>query len=179
MWPSKVEPAATYTLRADLGYLGPALRIVPNLTYWTSDLRPRELEGLADRIEALPALASQGIDLTAADLGPVHWSDLSVGIDAQFVWTAPLRVLSYVGGGVAVHTLNGRGDLVANTFVEDLLDSTTAGFALMAGLEHQPVSRLRIFGEARYNMLSDLRFPELRIGGALMFPAHAATQGEQ
>ena len=63
--------------------------------------------------------------------------------------------------------------------MEDLLDSTTPGFALMAGVENQPLARLRIFGEARYTMLSDVHYPELKIGAALMWPARAATQGGQ
>ncbi|MEO5510313.1 MAG: hypothetical protein ABIV28_03440 [Longimicrobiales bacterium] len=177
IWPSKVDPSAIYTLRADLGYLGPAVRIIPGISYWSADLRTRELERFADRLEQLPPLLAQGIQLTPGDIGPIRWSDLSVGVDAQVVWTAPLRMLTYVGGGVAVHALNGRGDLVANTFVEDLLDSTTPGFALMAGLEQQPLPRIRIFAEARYSMVSDLRYPELKFGGTLMFPAHDVTQG--
>ncbi len=179
IWPSKVEPSASYTLRADLGYFGPAIRMMPYASYWSSDFRRSELEQLAEKLERLPPLQSGGVQLTADDLGPIRWSDLAVGIDAHIVWTAPLRTLTYVGGGVAVHALNGRGDVVANTFIEDLLDSTTPGFALLAGLEHQPHARLRVFGEARYTMLSDVRYPELKIGGALMFPANAVTQGGQ
>jgi opacity protein-like surface antigen len=179
IWPSKVEPATSWTLRVDLGYLGPAVRITPFVSYWISDVRRGELEELADKLEQLPPLSAEGVQLGADDLGPIRWSDMSAGIDAQIVWTAPLRTLTYVGGGIAAHALNGRGDVIANTFIEDLLDSTTAGFALMAGLENQPVPRLRIFGEARYTMLSDVRYPELKIGGAFLFPAHAATQGAQ
>jgi hypothetical protein len=177
IWPSKVDAAPSYTLRADLGFLGPSVRLMPTISYWVSDFKRRELEQLADKLEQIPALQVEGVQLSAEDLGPIRWSDLAVGLDAHVVWTAPLRTITYVGAGAAIHALNGRGDLVANTFVEDLLDSTTPGFALMAGLEQQPLARLRIFAEARYTMLSDLRYPELKIGGALMFPAHDATQG--
>ncbi len=177
IWPSKVEATSSYTLRADLGFLGPAIRVMPTISYWTSQYKRRELDRLAEKLEQLPALQVEGVQLSADDLGDIQWSDLAVGIDAHIVWTAPLRTITYVGGGVAAHGLNGRGDLVANTFIEDLLDSTTPGFSLMAGLEQQPLARLRIFGEARYTMLSDLRYPELKIGGVLMFPVHEATQG--
>jgi opacity protein-like surface antigen len=179
IWPSKVEPANTYTLRVDLGYLGPAIRIAPTFTYWTSQLRDRELDELARKLEQLPPLQADGVQLSGSDLGPIKWSDLSLGIDAHVVWTAPFRTLTYIGGGVALHALNGRGDAIANTFIEDLLDTTTPGFAIMGGLENQPITRLRIFAEARYTTLSDVHYPELRVGGALMWPgtSQTATQG--
>jgi hypothetical protein len=142
-------------------------------------MRTRELDRLADRLELLPALKANGVQLSAADLGPVQWSDLSVGVDGEFVWTAPLNTLTYVGGGVSLHALNGRGDLIQNTFVEDLLDSTSPGFTLLFGVENQLIPRLRIFGEARYTMVSDVHYPELKIGGALMWPTHAATDATQ
>jgi hypothetical protein len=179
IWPSKVDPTTSYTLRADLGYLGPSVRITPSFTYWSSQLRVRELAELANKLNQLPALQAEGVQLNASDLGTVDWSDLSVGIDAQVVWTAPLQTLTYIGGGVAFHALNGRGDAIARTFVEDLLDSTTPGFALMAGIENQPHPRIRFFGEARYTMLSDVHYPELKIGAALMWPARATAQGGQ
>jgi hypothetical protein len=179
IWPSKVEATSTYTLRADLGYLGPSVRITPSFTYWTSRLRTRELAALADKLNELPPLQADGVELTADDLGPIEWSDLSIGIDAQVVWTAPLQTLTYIGGGAALHALNGRGDAIAHTFVEDLLDNTSPGFSLMAGIENQPHPRIRFFGEARYTMMSDVHYPELRIGAALMWPARAATQGGQ
>lgn len=179
IWPSKVDPASSYTLRVDLGYLGPAVRIAPTFTYWSSELRGRELDELARKLEQLGPLQADGVQLSGADLGPIKWSDLSLGVDAQVVWTAPLRTLTYVGGSVALHALNGRGDAVANTFIEDLLDTTTPGFAIMVGLENQPITRLRIFAEARYTTLSDIHYPELRVGGALMWPrtSQTATQG--
>ena len=179
IWPSKVEPTNAYTMRVDLGFLGPAVRIAPSISYWSSRLRRRELDELADKLEALPPLQVEGVEITADDLGPIQWSDLSVTVDAQVVWTAPLRTLTYIGGGFGVHALNGRGSVIARTFVEDLLDSTNPGFALMAGVESQPHPRIRFFGEARYTMLSDIHYPELKIGGALMWPARAVTQGGQ
>jgi hypothetical protein len=78
---------------------------------------------------------------------------------------------------VALHALNGQGDFIGSTFVEDLLDSTAAGVALMGGLEVQALPRLRLYGEARYTVASDVRYPGLRIGGALMLPARESSSG--
>lgn len=171
IWPSKVESADQYSVRLDLGYLGPGLRIAPTISYWSSALKRQQLQRLADRLELLPALQEQGVDLSGDDLGDVSWSDLSVSVDAQFVWTVPLDIMTYVGAGLGVHALNGRGDAIEDTFVEDLLDSTTPSLSLSAGAEYQLAQRLRIYGEGRFTLMSDLRYPGVRIGLSLMLPS--------
>jgi hypothetical protein len=133
IWPSKVESTPMYSIRLDLGYLGPAVRIAPSLSYWSSQFRTSELDRLADRLNALPPLQEQGVVITADDLGTVEWSDLTLSLDAHVVWTAPLDIITFVGLGGSLHALNGRGDAIADTFVEDLLDSTTAGVSILAG----------------------------------------------
>lgn len=170
IWPNTVRPTSMWSLRLDLGYLGPAVRIAPTLSYWSSRLRATELDRFADRLSRLPVLEQQEIVLTAADLGDIHWSDLSMSVDAHVVWTAPLDIITFVGAGVSLHALNGRGDLIDDTFIEDMLDSTAAGAALLAGVELQLIPRLRAYAEARYTLVRDVRYPGLRIGGALMLP---------
>jgi hypothetical protein len=175
IWPSKVEATPMYSLRLDLGFLGPAVRLMPTLSYWSSRFRADELDRLADRLSTLPPLEEQGVVITAADLGTVEWSDLTMSIDAHVVWTAPLDIITFLGVGGSLHALNGRGDAIADTFVEDLLDSTTAGVALLGGAEFQPISRVRIYGEARYTLVSDVRYPAIRIGAALMLPPRTVS----
>jgi hypothetical protein len=175
IWPSKVEATPMYSMRLDLGFLGPAVRLAPSLSYWSSRFRADELDRLADRLNSLPPLQEQGVVITADDLGTVEWSDVTMSLDAHFVWTAPLDIIAFIGVGGSIHALNGRGDAIADTFVEDLLDSTTAGAALLGGLEIQPISRLRVYGEARYTLVSDVRYPAVRIGAALMLPTRTET----
>jgi hypothetical protein len=175
IWPSKVEPTALYSIRLDLGFLGPAVRISPSISYWSSTFRDSELERLADRLNNLPPLQAQGVDITGADLGTVEWSDLALSIDAHVVWTAPLDIITFLGVGGSLHALNGRGDAIAETFVEDLLDSTTAGLAVMGGVEYQPLARVRLYGEARYTLVSDVRYAGVRVGAAIMLPPRNGT----
>lgn len=175
IWPSKVEATPIYSVRMDLGFLGPAVRIAPAMSYWSSEFRAAELDRLADRLSNLPPLQQQGVVITAADLGTVHWSDLTMSLDAHVVWTAPLDIITFAGVGGAIHALNGRGDAIADTFVEDLLDSTTAGVSVMAGAEFQPIAYIRVYGEARYTLVSDVRYPGIRVGAALMLPPRTAT----
>jgi hypothetical protein len=170
IWPTKVTSAPTYTIRMDLGFLGPGVRVAPHISYWSSDTRATELDRLAGQINRLPPLIQQGVTITAEDLGKITWSDLSIGLDVHMLWTTPVGIMTYVGGGVAIHALNGHGDFIENTFVEDLLDSTAAGLALMAGMEFQALPRLRVYGEARYTLVTDIRYPGLRLGASLMLP---------
>jgi hypothetical protein len=175
IWPSKVAPTPTYGVRLDLGFLGPGVRVTPSLTYWSSEFRSTEVDRLASQINRLPALQGKDVTVTRADLGTIKWSDVSLGLDAHMLWTTAVGIFTYVGAGVSVHALNGQGTFIQNTFVEDLLDSTAAGVNIVGGLEFQPVQRLRVYGEARYTIVSDVRYPGIRVGGALMLPPRDAT----
>lgn len=175
IWPSKVKATPTYTIRLDLGFLGPGVRIAPIVSYWTSDMRRTELDRLADQINRLPPLIRDSVALSADDLGNITWSDLTIGLDTHLLWTTPIGLITYVGAGASIHALNGHGDFIEGTFVEDLLDSTAAGVALMAGMEFQLAPRLRLYGEARYTLVTDIRYPGVRFGGSLMLPPRSAS----
>jgi len=168
--PNKVNATNVYGLRVDLGFLGPAVRLVPTVSYWKSELKRSELERVAARLSDLPAIRERNVTIDAADFGVVEWSTLSLSVDAQAVWTAPAHIYTYAGLGVGLHAMNGQGASIADTFIEDLLDTITAGVAVMAGLEYQATSVLRIYGEARYTVQSEIRYPGFRIGFALMVP---------
>ena len=128
------------------------------------------LDRLAAQLSRLPALRERGVRIEGEDLGAMDWSDLGLSVDGQSVWVLPARVLGYVGLGASVHVLNGSGALIADTFVEDLLDTVTAGLAVLGGLEFEPVPGFRVYGEARYTLQSDLRYPAVRVGGTLFLP---------
>jgi hypothetical protein len=171
IWPNKVDATTSYALRFDLGFLGPAVRIVPSVSYWNSTLKRSELERLALRLEEIPVLAEQGVTIGVDDLGRIEWSDVGINLDAQAVWTAPYNVFTYIGAGFGLHVMNGRGGAIEGTFIEDLLDSTPAGIAVMGGIEYEVARRFRFYGEGRYTLQSDVRYPGVKIGAAVMFPA--------
>lgn len=168
-WADKVQGTATFGFRVDLGYLGPGVRIVPTLNYWSSDLEESELVELAAQISALPSIAEAGIVVTADELGGIEWSDFAFGLDAQYVWATPSPLLAYLGVGVGLHSLNGKGAAIDGTFIEDLLDSFAAGISPLGGLEYALEERLRVYGEARWNLLSDLNFGGFALGVQFMF----------
>lgn len=177
LWPNKVEPTHRYGIRFDLGYLGPGVRITPSLSYWDSKMRTTELGRLASRLSRLPALQSQGVVIRGEDLGEIRWSDFSANLDGQFAWDTEIGLMTYLGAGVGIHKLNGKGASIEGTFIEDLLDAVTAGFTALGGLEYEPVSRLRIYGEASYTVMSYLRYPALKVGAAFMLTPERAGRG--
>jgi opacity protein-like surface antigen len=170
IWPNKVEPTVQYGLRFDLGFLGPGVRIVPSVSYWSSELKASELGRLADQFNRLPALQERGVTVGADELGTIDWSDFSLSLDGHYAWTTASGLVPFLGLGTALHILNGRGEAIEDTFVEDLLDTVTAGVSAIAGLEFEPIERLRVFAEGRYTLMTDLRYPTLKIGAALTLP---------
>ncbi len=169
IWPNSVENTASFGLRIDLGYLGPGIRILPRVGYWSSDLDPEEVARLESRVVELVEEQNPGVPPLTLDLGRVTWADVSVGTDAQFVWLVPYDILTYAGLGVAVHFRNGSGGAIHDTFIEDLLDSTAAGANLHAGLEIPVSTRLRVYGDARYELAGDVRFFGVMAGLQLLF----------
>jgi len=174
IWPNKVEPTSRYGLQVDLGFLGPGVRITPSITYWGSQMSRKELGRLADRLNRLPALRDNLVRIEAKDLGEIRWSDLAVNLEGQFAWETNVGIMTYLGAGVGIHKLNGSGASIDGTFVEELLDAVTAGFSGLAGVEYEPVRRLRVYAEASYTIMSYLRYPALKVGAAVMLP----TKGE-
>jgi hypothetical protein len=167
LFPSRVEPTASVGLRLDLGYLGPGVRVVPGITWWSSRFRVREVEELEERVESLIETAT-GEPAPAIDLGVIEWSDLSLSVDTHLVWRVPFNFLTFAGVGAAAHFMNGDGESVNGTFIEDLLDSLTAGFNLHAGVEYPYSDRVRWYGQWRYEVMGDLQYFQIRLGGQLM-----------
>lgn len=172
LWADKILDTQTFGVRLDLGYLGPGIRIIPSLGYWSSEFSGSELDQLARKISE-----QTGAFIDGAALAPIAWSDLSLSLDAHFVWNTPLRILTFIGAGAGLHALNGQGTAVDDTFVEDLLDSITAGVDALAGLEFQPVSRIRVYAEGRYTALNSIQYLSARGGLQLMFNTDAAAIG--
>lgn len=163
LWPTKLHNAQSFGARVDLGYLGPGIRIVPSIQYWHSDFLTSELNRLAAQLNTRPLVNVGG------SLGPVRWSDLSLNLDGQFVWTTPLDVLAFVGAGAGLHIMRGSGPAFDGTFVGDMLNSVTAGLNGLAGLEMRLGPRFRVYGEARYTwVINDVRYPWVRVGLAFM-----------
>jgi len=165
--PARSETALALQVRADLGELGPNVRISPSITFWSSRIRDGELRKMEDRFEN--ACERAGTPCPGIDLGEVKLSDLSIDVDAQFLFTTDFGIEPYAGLGAGVHLVNGRGDFIDDTFVEDVLDAITPGLNAMAGIEIPFGPALRLQAEARAVLASNVRSIGLGVGGAWTF----------
>jgi outer membrane protein with beta-barrel domain len=97
------------------------------------------------------------------DVGPydADLKDLSFGLDVTFDF--PLqdsRITPYAGGGVGLHLLS------ADTNVPNVADQsdTKLGLSLQGGVRTEAMPNLALFGELRYNFVSDMNQLKL-LGG--------------
>lgn len=169
--PDKVEPTVEYAVRVDLDYLGPYVRIVPGFAYWSSRFREEELARFAERLSAW------GAQVTPDNLRPIDWRNFAFTVDGQAVWETPVGVNPFVGLGAGLHVLDGKGPAIADTFVEDLLDTVTAGLAGSAGVDWVLPVGARLYGEARYTLLSDVRYWSVQVGAGFLLPNHVSHRG--
>jgi hypothetical protein len=167
IWPSRLESATVYTGRADLGRLAPNVRIVPSLTYWSSRYRKAEVERFAKEIQEL--CTQQSTNCPLLDLGTVRLSDLALGLDAQGTYHTRTPLVFFLGAGGALHLINGQGNAIEGTFVEQILDAISPGADLSAGLELPLFSGLRVFTEGRAVLTSNTRYASITVGGSINF----------
>jgi hypothetical protein len=104
------------------------------------------------------------------DLGEVRLSDLELAADAHYLILPGRPFAPFVGGGLALHLLNGRGDFVDGTFVEDLLDTVTPGLSAVAGVDLRLFSTLHLVTEARLVLANDVRYGSVGVGGMWTLP---------
>ena len=176
LYADNVENTGTLGVRFDLGFLGPGFRLMPGVTYWASPMARSEVDQFQDRLGMLSQTQGGTVPPGGFDLGVIERSDIVVSLDGHYVWAVPLNLFFSTGVGLSAHFLNGSGPAIDDTFVEDLLDSVSAGFNLHAGLEYPIGDRVRIHGGSKVEVLGDLNYVELR--GGLTFLWGGLVQGE-
>jgi hypothetical protein len=167
-FPSRVETTPTINVRFDLGFLGPGFRLAPTLSYWRSDFKAEEVAELEDRLEELVVDTDPGATPTV-DLGVLRWSDVVMSVDGQYVWNGSPELEVFVGTGFSAHLMNGSGQAIQDTFVEDLLDRVTLGVNAHLGVALVTAPEFQLTGQLRYEVLDDLSYPEVRFGGVYFF----------
>lgn len=167
LFPDRVDATPVFGGRIDLGYMGPGFRVVPTFSYWSSSFERAEVAELEQQLETL--IGRETGDPVDVDLGEITWRDIALGVDGQYVWSVPsLGVLTFAGVGMTAHILNGEGEAISNTFIEDLLDAVSAGFNAHLGIEVPMSERTRLYGRTKYEFMADLRYLEFRLGGQIM-----------
>jgi hypothetical protein len=166
--PTELERTISYGLHADMGFVGPNVRIVPSMRYWTSNLQQAQLDRLSEQIVQI--CERQAASCPALNLGEVERTDLELSTEAHYIIPIASALSLYAGGGLSLHLLNGRGELIDDTFVEDLLDTVAPGFNLIAGTD-VPLGKIRLYGEARGVLTSDIQYANLSLGITFSLPS--------
>lgn len=169
--PWNIEPAVSFGIRGDMGLVGPNVRIMPSIRYWSSELKEDEVERLAEQFIDICNRRAPGSCPGALDLGEVRRSDLELSADAHVVPDVSTPLVPYGGAGLSLHLLNGGGESIAGTFVEDLLDTVAPGINLLAGVAVRPVPVLQILTEARLVVTSDIQYGNVVLGGVWTLPS--------
>ena len=177
LYADNVEDTRTVGVRFDLGFLGPGFRIMPGLTYWESTLADPEVDQFETRLGTLTEAQGGTVPLGGFDLGVIDRRDVVLGLDGHYLWAMPLNLFFSTGVGLSAHFLDGSGPTIDGTFVEDLLDSVSAGFNLHAALEYPIAERIRIHGGSKLEILGDLNYVEFR--GGLTFIWGGLVEGEE
>jgi len=167
VWPNRAERALVMRLRGDLGYLGPNLRIVPGISFWSTRLRESEVQRLGDQFRRICERQHES-GCPPVDLGEIRLSDLAFHADAQYV-VDRFPLMPYGAVGLGMHFLNGRGEAIDDTFLEDLLDAVAPSVAVGGGLQLL-VGTLLVNTEGRYVLMSYARHLSVTVGATWLFP---------
>jgi hypothetical protein len=175
--PSQMEPTQAYSLHADYGEIAERWRVVFNVTYWGSHYRENIVRGFADSLGASVEDPEGNAEVIASG---VAVSDIAVGGDVR--WMSPMRYVRfkpYLGGNISVHVLNAEGKLIQGTFMEQALDNIATGIAGVAGIDIVVFSHLSVGTQARYDLLSGIRYSSIRLTGSYLFdraPLHTPSR---
>ncbi len=165
--PDGVENTRSLGARMDLGFLGPGVRVTAGFSRWSSRLERDRVRSLEESLESL--VFDQTGEEVQVDLGRITLTDFAMNADVHMIWTVPLGVLTYAGVGGTAHVMQGGGESIEDTFVDDLLDQIRAGFNVHAGVEVPVAAGFRVVGEGRWELVQNSPYLQLRIGGQYLW----------
>jgi hypothetical protein len=164
--PKRVKATQSYSVHADYGEITRPWQVVFLVTYWESEFRQREVDRLAEQIRSATIDPSRD---DTVDVGRVTVSDIALETDLRW---SPLRAAvlrPYLGGAFGAHVINAENKFISGTFVESALDNIAAGVTGLVGVDTAPLRGLSLMVQARYSLLSNMRFLTLRAGGSYYF----------
>jgi len=157
---NNIRGTLTGGLRLDYGFIAPHVRVLLGVSFFKADFSS------AARARFEQRLRSVVIDPSADDtirLGRISWSDVTGDVDLQYVLPQGRAVTTYLGIGLGAHIRHGSGPAINGTFVQDALNSITAGLNGTIGAE-VGAKRWRFTLEARGVLSSGLSTASLRSG---------------
>ncbi|MFQ5678687.1 MAG: hypothetical protein ACE5HP_04440 [Gemmatimonadota bacterium] len=168
--PNDLDETVGVGARFDLGFLGPHLRVMPRIAFWDSELEEKEVTRLETKLEELVFEQNPLQPRPDIQLGSVDQDALIFGADLHWMPVVEEPVRPYLGVGSEIYILNGSGDSIEGTFIEDRLDLLTAGVSGVVGLEIEVRNGLTLFGDVRGTLVADVRNVALTAGLAYIRP---------
>lgn len=165
--PDGVENTTSLGARLDLGFLGPGVRVTTGFSRWSSRLDRERVRSLEASLESL--VFDQTGEEVEVDLGRITLSDLALNADVHMIWRVPLGLVTYAGVGGTAHVMQGGGESIEDTFVDDLLDQIRAGFNVHTGVEIPVAAGFRVVGEGRWELVQNSRYLQFRVGGQYLW----------
>ena len=150
-----------FGVRADLGFLGPSVRVVPRFAFWQADIEDQAVDKLERNLEALCVPPDCNIEL--GEMQRDYWV---VGLDLQ--WTLANRTLApYLGAGADLYILDDSGQAIDGTFLGDVV--VTAGLSGVGGLQFDPGKHLRLYADVRGTLVTSASNVAVYAGVAYRF----------
>jgi hypothetical protein len=158
---SQNESTVGIGVRADLGFLGPYIRIVPRAGWWSAKVNDSSVEELERQLEEVSNLPTGSISL-----GSLERTAWNLGFDAQ--WTLQEAVLApYLGVGADLYLLDDDGAAIEGTFLDSVV--ITAGISGVIGAEFNFLDHWRVYSELRGTLVTDASNASAGLGLAYRF----------
>lgn len=156
----------TGAVRVDYGRIAPRVRVLLGGSYFKGDFKEGEILEFEQK---LCDLVSPG---TACDIdiGAITWSDIELDLDLQYIAEAGQRLTGFFGVGLGFHIMNGAGDAISGTFVEDALDRIDLGLNLSVGAQLQLTRLFFVTLDLRGGLATELRTAAGRAGFMYRIP---------
>jgi len=148
-------------VRVDCGPIAPRVRVLIGASYFKGDFDSTQV---AEFENNLARIVDDPTNDFTIDVGGVAWSDLAIELDLQYVIGIGAQVASFVGVGLAAHLMNGSGESIGGTFVEDALDRMDLGLNLSLGTHVQLVQSVYLTMDVRGSLATELRSAAARAG---------------
>jgi len=155
------ESAVGFGVRADLGFLGPYVRLVPRFAVWKADIEDEAVARFERNLEEL--CVADACDISLGSLKRNFWV---LGLDFQWTLSNPV-VSPYLGLGFDAYLLDDSGEAIEGTFLDDAV--VTAGLSGVAGLEVGVGKGLILYGEFRGTLVTSASNLAGHAGLALRF----------
>lgn len=156
-----VEGAFGFGLRADLGPLGPNVRVVPRFAYWNADIQEESIRQFESNLEELCTPPGCNVEL-----GSVERNFWLLGLDLQWLPDGSL-LAPYFGVGGDLYLIDDSGQAIEGTFLADAV--VTAGLSGVVGAQLDLRRHTRIYADVRGTLVSSASSIAVYVGIAYRF----------